>query len=478
VTAPETPFADAVDAFLREAPTAFSTPGHKRNSALIGDDPLLASDAPIHGGADDLRGGKHIRMRAEQLAAAAFGADLCRFSGNGSTHPNQALCLAVASEGEPVIVSRCSHKSVAAGLVLSGARPVWVAPAVDEERGVALGHPVEAIEAALEAEPDARAILLVEPSWLGVVSHVGRIAALAHARGIPLICDQAWAGHFGFPPDVPASALALGADAVAISTHKALTSFTPGAVLLARDTGYLDLGRLDAAFDVLETTSPSASLFGSIDRSRALLEERGHELLTHALGLATLARDLIGAIDGVQLLDDGVLADTSVGGRDPLKQIIDVSATLADGIAVDRSLNERGIRLEGADRRTLVPLLTIGDDETRIRHLARALAESIDEHRGDLREAPRIATSWRTLHEQAMTPRQAFFAPRQRVAFEQAVGRISAELVAPYPPGIPALAPGEIVSAELVAALRGEVAGGTRMAGVSDATLATLFVVA
>ena len=178
-----------------------------------------------------------------------------------------------------MIVSRCSHKSVAAGLVLSGARPVWVAPAVDEARGVALGHPVEAIEAALEAEPDARAILLVEPSWLGVVSHVARIAELAHARGIPLICDQAWAGHFGFHPDVPASALALGADAVAISTHKALTSFTPGAVLLARDTGYLDLGRLDAAFDVLETTSPSASLFGSIDRARALLEERGHELL-------------------------------------------------------------------------------------------------------------------------------------------------------------------------------------------------------
>ena len=179
------------------------------------------------------RGGRPARRQAHPdarraLAAAAFGADLCRFSGNGSTHPNQALCLAVASEGEPVLVSRCSHKSVAAGLVLSGARPVWVAPAVDEGRGVALGHPVEAIEAALEAEPDARAILLVEPSWLGVVSHVARIAELAHARGIPLICDQAWAGHFGFHPGVPASALALGADAVAISTHKVLTSFTPG----------------------------------------------------------------------------------------------------------------------------------------------------------------------------------------------------------------------------------------------------------
>ena len=368
-----------------------------------------------------------------------------------------------------MIVSRCSHKSVAAGLVLSGARPVWIAPAVDEGRGVALGHPVEAIEAALEAEPDARAILLVEPSWLGVVSHVERIAELAHARGIPLICDQAWAGHFGFHPGVPASALALGADAVAISTHKALTSFTPGAVLLARDTGHLDLDRLDAAFDVLETTSPSASLFASIDRSRALLEARGRGAARPPPSrMRELARELIGAIDGVQLLDDGVLAHPSVGARDPLKLIVDVSATLADGIAVDRSLNERGIRLEGADRRTLVPLLTIGDDEARVRRLASALAESIDEHRGGLGEAPRIATSWRTLHEQAMTPRQAFFAPRERVRFADAVGRVSAELIAPYPPGIPALAPGEVVSAELVAALRGEVAGGTRMAGVSD----------
>jgi arginine decarboxylase len=478
VTDPETPFADAVDAFLREAPAAFSTPGHKRNPALIGADRLLASDAPMHGGADDLRGGKRIRQRAEALAATAFGADFCRFSGNGSTHPNQALCLAVAGEGEPVIVSRCSHKSVAAGLVLSGARPVWVAPAVDEARGVALGHPVEAIETALDAEPDARAIVLVEPSWLGVVSHVARIADLAHARGIPLICDQAWAGHFGFHPDVPASALALGADAVAISTHKALTSFTPGALLLARDGGYLDLGRLDAAFDVLETTSPSASLFGSIDRARALLEERGRELLGDALGLAALARELIGAIDGVQLLDDGVLAHPSVGARDPLKLIVDLGGALADGIAVDRTLNELGVRLEGADRRTVVPLLTIGDDEAGVRRLADALATAVEAHRGELREAPRVATSWRTLHEQAMTPRQAFFAPRVPVPFAAAVGRVSAELIAPYPPGIPALAPGEIVSAELVTALAGEAAGGTRMAGVADPTLATLFVVA
>ena len=459
MTAPETPFADAVEAFLREAPTAFSTPGHKRNRALIGDDPLLAGDAPLHGGTDDLRGSKGIRAHAEQLAAAAFGAQLCRFSGNGSTHPNQALCLAVASDGEPVIVSRCSHKSVAAGLVLSGARPIWIAPAVDEERGVALGHPVGAIESALEEEPDARAILLVEPSWLGVVSHIPRIAELAHARGIPLICDQAWAGHFGFHPSQRASALALGADAVAI-THAqgADVIHSRGVAARARDgpprpgpPGRSLRGRK-------QRRAPRRACSASIDRSRALLEQRGHELLANALGLAALARELIGAIEGVRLLDDGVLADASVGARDPLKLIIDVSATLADGIAVDR--NERGIRLEGADRRTLVPLLTIGDDEARVRHLAAALSEAIDEHRGELREAPRIATSWRTLHQQAMTPRQAFLAPRERVPIERAVGRISAELVAPYPPGIAAFAPGEVVSAELVAALRGEVAGG------------------
>ena len=277
----------------------------------------------------------------------------------------------MASEGEPVIVSRCSHKSVAAGLVLSGARPVWVAPAVDEARGVALGHPVEAIEAALAAEPDARAILLVEPSWLGVVSHVARIAELAHARGIPLICDQAWAGHFGFHPDVPASALALGADAVAISTHKALTSFTPGAVLLARDTR---LPRPRPAGRRVRRARDDEPLGQPVrlDRplARAAARSAGTSCSRDALALAALARELIGAIDGVQLLDDGVLAHPSVGARDPLKLIIDVSATLADGIAVDRSLNTRGIRLEGADRRTLVPLLTIGDDEARVRRLA------------------------------------------------------------------------------------------------------------
>ena len=231
---------------------------------------------------------------------------------------------------------------------------------------------------------------------------------------------------------------------------------------------------------MLETTSPSASLFASIDRSRALLEAaRPGAARRRPRHSRALARELIGAIDGVHLLDDGVLAHPSVGARDPLKLIIDVSATLADGIAVDRSLNERGIRLEGADRRTLVPLLTIGDDEARVRRLATRAG------RGDRREPrrPQRGAAHRDLVADAARAGHDARARRSSrrasaCASTDAVGRVSAELIAPYPPGIPALAPGEVVSAELVAALRGEVAGGTRMAGVSDATLETLFVVA
>ena len=280
--------------------------------------------------------------------------------------------------------SRCSHKSVAAGLVLSGARPVWVAPAVDEARGVALGHPLEAIEAALEAEPDARAVLLVEPSWLGVVSQVERIAELAHARGIPLICDQAWAGHFGFHPDVPASALALGADAVAISTHKALTSFTPARCCSRATRGYLDLGRLDAAFDVARDDEPVGQPV-RLDRPHARADAGARPRAAHARARArgAGARADRRASTACQMLDDGV-ARRSVRRRARSAQADRGRQRDAGRRHRGRPLaNERGIRLEGADRRTLVPLLTIGDDEARVRHLATALAEAIDEHRGE-----------------------------------------------------------------------------------------------
>ncbi|HKV68236.1 MAG TPA: hypothetical protein VJN72_09110 [Gaiellales bacterium] len=475
----ETPFADAIATYLRDVPTPFTTPGHKRNPALVGDGSLLLSDVPHHGGADTLRSDYLVLEQAEALAAAAWGADVCRFSHNGSTHPNQALCLAATRPGEPVLVHRTCHKSVYSGLILAGSRPVWLSPDVSDELGIPLGTPAERVIAALDAEPDIRTAILTEPSYVGVLSDLPAIAAACHERGVALICDHAWAAHFGFASTVPRNALALGADAIALSTHKTLMSLTPGALLLARDTGRIDLERLGATFDMLLTTSPSAMIYGTIDQARARMQADGERLIGAAVQLYARAREGVETIEGLRVIgDESVLGHPSVLARDPLKLVIDLSGAHADGLAVDRSLRARGVQVEGADRRMLIPHITVGDDADRVDSFIPILRAAIDEQRGSAPETPPVGTSWRTHPEQAMTPREAAFAATERLSARAAVGRVAAEFAVPYPPGIPALAPGEIIGAELWERLRAEAALGARISYASDPTLGSFKVVA
>jgi len=476
---PETPFADAIATYLRDVPTPFTTPGHKRNPALVGEESLLLSDVPHHGGADTLRSDYEVLEQAEALAAAAWGADMCRFSHNGSTHPNQALCLAATRPGEPVLVHRTCHKSVYAGLILAGSRPVWLSPDVSDELGIPLGTPAERVVAALDAEPDIRTAILTEPSYVGVLSDLPAIAAACHERGVALVCDHAWAAHFGFAGTVPRNALALGADAIALSTHKTLMSLTPGALLLARDTGRIDLERLGATFDMLLTTSPSAMIYGTIDQARARMQADGERLIGAAVELYARAREGVETIEGLRVVgDEAVLGHPSVLARDPLKLVIDLSGAHADGLAVDRSLRARGVQVEGADRRMLIPHITVGDDAGRVDAFLPILRAAVDEQRGSAPERPPVGTSWRAHPEQAMTPREAAFAATERVSAEAAVGRVAAEFAVPYPPGIPALAPGEVIGAELWERLRAEAALGARISYASDPTLGSFKVVA
>src|SRR5437763_14508160 len=272
---PDAPLAAAVDAFLRDPGTTFTVPGHKRAPGIV--DGLLMQDLPLVSGADDSRLGADVLGQAERRAAALWGADVCRFSVAGTTHGNQALALAVARPGERVLVARTLHKSMFGGLVLAGLDPVWLRPAVDEETGLAGSVSVEAVAAALRDHPDIRAVFLVEPSFVGMLSDLEGIAGLAHTVSVPLIVDQAWGAHLGFHPELPRHAIARGADAMVTSTHKTLTAFTQGSIVLAR-AGLLDLDLLAGAFDLLHTTSPSAAILASSDRARLLVEQRGEEL--------------------------------------------------------------------------------------------------------------------------------------------------------------------------------------------------------
>ncbi|MFI5049957.1 MAG: aminotransferase class I/II-fold pyridoxal phosphate-dependent enzyme [Gaiellales bacterium] len=460
---PESPLADAVDRFLADPGTTFTVPGHKRSPELA--DALLQLDLPLVSGADDSRMTGDVLGRAERLAAGLWGADMCRFSVSGSTHGNQAFALAVARPGDRVIVARTLHKSLHAGLVLAGLEPVWVRPQVDATTGLSLGVPAAAVELALAEAPDARAVFLVEPSYIGRLSDIEAIAEVTHAAGVPLMVDQAWGAHLGFHPALPKHAIARGADGMVTSTHKNLTAFTQGSIVLARGER-IDLARLDECFELLHTTSPSAAIMASSDRARALVEERGPELLGRTIEIVADASRRLSQVEGLTVVD----AD------DPTKLVLALAGTGADGFEVERDLLGRGIRLEMADRDTLVPIVTLADTAETVGRLADGVADSVAARRGEPRP-PASSTVWSLVAEVVMSPRDAYFAPRRRVAWREAVGRIAAETAAPYPPGIPALAPGELISQEILGALRAEAAAGSRMAYCSDPTLETLLVV-
>ena len=461
----ETPLADAAAAFLAAEITPFTTPGHKRAPHLVDD--FLRLDLPLSSGADDLHMRSDVLGRAERLAADLWGADLCRFCGNGSTEGNQALALALGRPGDRAVVSRSTHKSVLAGLVLSGLEPVWVRPDVDPATGVPLALSPKRVAEALARAPDVCGVFLVEPSFVGVLSDVAALAELAHGSGLPLVVDQAWGAHFGFHPELPPHALAAGADAFVASSHKTLAAFTQSAFLVARG-GFLDLERLDESFELLHTTSVSAAVLASLDRARMILATRGEELLGETLRLAAHARGRLAEVDGLVVVD----AD------DPTKLALALPGTGADGLEVEADLFAQGIRFELANRDLLVPLLTMGDTEAGVERLCDALIASLERRRGEPRPPGAASAVWDVTPEAAMTPREAFFSSRETVDAADAAGRVAAEMVVPYPPGIPAIAPGEVVSRELVEALRESAAGGTRLSYCADPTLGTLQVVA
>jgi lysine decarboxylase len=468
----DAPLVAAVDRFFERGDATFTTPGHKRAAWLT--DPLLDLDVALAPGADDAQLSNDYLGKAERLAAQLWSADFCRFSVSGSTHGNEAFALAVGAPGDRVAVSRNLHKSLFAGLILAGLEPVWLHPEIDPDSGLSVGLSVATVQRALEQ--DVRALMLVEPSYVGVISDLDAIVARAHASGVPVIVDQAWGSHLGLHPELPRGAMRAGADGMIISAHKTLAAFTQSAILLARGE-LLDFERLNAAFELLNTTSPSAAIAASIDRSRRIMATKGERLLAQTLALARRFRRELCDIDGLYIVDERVTQKFDAAADfDALKLVLVLAGTGAIGFDVEDDLIDAGVRVELADRDVILPLLTIGDDDASVDRLIAALRTSLERRRSDPRQVtPSIV--WSVRPEARMLPREAFFAPRERVSAEQAIGRVSAETAAPYPPGIPALAPGELVTAELLQRLRAEAAAGSRVAYCSDPTLNTLLVV-
>ena len=458
----DAPLLDAWLRFHEQPPTPFTIPGHKQRADLVGD--VVAGDVPLYAGLDTMKLTTGALVDAEARAARLWGADFCRFSTGGATHANQAVALAVAQDGDTVVVSRTLHRSMLLGLVLAGLKPVWVRPDVDPATGLPLGVAPETVRRALAAHPQARAVFVGDPSYVGTVGDVAGLAEAAHEHDVPLIVDAAWAAHFGFHPDLPRHALQLGADAMVTSAHKTLPAWSQAALVLAR-TERLDPARLDAGVEATATTSPAGAILASTDAARALLERDGEQLLGEAIAATGDARRRLRSVEGLVVLDGPDM--------DPLKLTLVLAGAGADGNDVEQDLLAAGLPVESADRDVLVAVVTLADTGDSLMALTGTLIRSLEDRRG----APRPVVgpaAYRVDPVAGIPPREAFFAAAEAVPLDAAVGRIGAELVAPYPPGIPVLAPGERITAETLDALEHARDAGVRIAYAADPTLTTL----
>ena len=461
----DAPLLDAWLHFHENRPTPFTIPGHKKRIDLVGD--VIAGDVPLYAGLDTMKLSHGVLAEAESRAANLWGADICRFSTGGATHANQAVALAVAGDGDEVIVSRTLHRSMLLGLVLAGLTPIWVRPEVDPKTGLPMGVAPRTVREALVEHPAARAVFVGDPSYVGTIGDVAGLAAVAHEFGLPLVVDAAWSAHFGFHPELPRHPLQLGADVMVTSAHKTLPAWSQAALVLAR-THRVDAARLEAGVEATATTSPAGAMLASIDAARALLERDGRALLDEAIRATREVRDRLLEIEGLIVLDGPDV--------DPLKLTLVLSSTGADGNAVEQDLLAAGLPVESADRDVLVAVVSLADTVDTLNALGAALSAAIDRHRGEPRAVDGPA-AYRVQPVAAVPPRQAFFARSTSVPFNDVVGRVSAELVAPYPPGIPVLAPGERITNETLAALEHARRAGVRIAYAADPTLATLRVI-
>jgi lysine decarboxylase len=468
--AADAPLLDAWLRFTAQAEagtlTPMSVPGHKQRRDLTGT--VTAGDAPLYGGLDSIKHADELLAEGERRAAQLWGADWCRFSVAGSTHGNQALALAAGEPGRPIVITRALHRSLLLGIVLAGLEPVWVLPEVDPATGLPGPVPVRAVADALAGHPDACAVFLGDPSYVGTTGDLAGHAAAAHEAGVPLLVDAAWAAHLGFHPGLPPHALAAGADAMVTSAHKALPAYTQGALVLAR-TARLDPARLGRAFEATHTTSPTGTIMASIDAARALLARDGQELCGRLLRTVAAAKGRLRQVPGLDVLDGP--------GVEPAKLVVLLAGTGAHGIEVEADLIAAGMPVEMADRDTIIPIVTLADDEAAVSRFTAALVSIVEAHRGPPRR-PVPAASWTVIPEMAMPPRDAFFCRNETLSACEAVGRVSAELVAPYPPGVPVLAPGEVITSAALDALRAARADGGRIAYAADPTLATVQVIA
>lgn len=462
---------------------SFHMPGHKggqgappRGRALFGDE-LYATDLSELSGFDYLHGATGALVEAQRRAAQLFGAEKTWFLVNGATVGNIAAICTTVADGDALLVARDSHRSVYAGIALSGAHPIYLAPVRNDRLDGLYGIDIQDVRRALDEFPEIRALHITSPSYYGFTVPVQAIAELAHDHNLPLIVDEAHGTHFVFNPDFPATALSCEADLVVQSPHKTLGSLTQSSLLHLQGVR-VSSSRLQSNLAMLQSSSPSALLLLSLDLAIQEMGAHGNARWLGAIALANRVRQELSEIDRIDVYGPEITGYPGIWGFDPTKVVIDVDGLGTTGFAAGRWLKSSWhINPEFADLRRIVFSITIGDTDDSVGLLIQAV-RALVENQHDFHEHPSLISLWpSSLPRKLLSPRVAQQRESVQVATGNAIGRISAEMIVPYPPGVPLLVAGEQISPEVTATMRQLIAAGCRIVGLADSTGETLRVI-
>ena len=469
------PIYEALDSFQKMRVVPFDVPGHKRGrgnpelAALLGEQ-CVRMDVNSMKPLDNLCHPVSVIREAEELAAEAFGAAHAFLMVGGTTSAVQSMVLSVVKRGEKIILPRNVHRSVMGAMVLCGAIPVYIDPACDDRLGIPLGMSVSAVERAIRENPDAKAILVNNPTYYGICSDLRRIVQLAHAHGMLCLADEAHGTHFYFGENLPVSAMAAGADMAAVSMHKSGGSLSQSSLLLCGPA--MSEGHVRQIINLTQTTSGSYLLLSSLDISRRNLALRGKEAFARVVELAEYARREINAIGGYYAFSRELCNGDSIYDFDPTKLSVNTLQVGLAGIEVyDLLRDEYDIQIEFGDLGNILAYLSIGDRPREIERLVGALSEVRRRFGGS--EAGLMKQEY-IEPDVAVSPQDAFYAEHESLPIMETEGRVCSEFVMCYPPGIPILAPGERITREILDYIVYAKDKGCSMTGPEDADITRL----
>lgn len=469
------PIYEALERFRKMRVVPFDVPGHKRGrgnpelTALLGDK-CVGMDVNSMKPLDNLCHPVSVIREAEELAAEAFGAAHAFLMVGGTTSAVQSMVLAVAGRGDKIILPRNVHRSVMGAMVLCGAVPVYVNPECDDRLGIPLGMSLSAVKKAIRENPDAKAVLVNNPTYYGICSDLRGIVALTHKNGMLCLADEAHGTHFYFGEGLPVSAMAAGADMAAVSMHKSGGSLTQSSLLLIGSA--MPEGHVRQIINLTQTTSGSYLLLSSLDISRRNLALRGKEAFAKVVSMAEYAREEINAIGGYYAYSRELVNGDSIFDFDVTKLSVNTLNVGLAGIEVyDLLRDEYDIQIEFGDLGNILAYLSIGDRPRELERLVGALSEVRRRFGGD---GTSLMKQEYIDPEVAVSPQDAFYAAKQSLPLRETIGRVCSEFVMCYPPGIPILAPGERITKEILDYIEYAKEKGCSMTGPEDAEIQRL----